>query len=619
MTVMRIDSAGLVAVVPSSQDMEKKAAAQEDAEQRNDSPVSATGPFRLRRPNRTEGAGRFRCSRAVEADYELVENEVLGTGLSGRVHAAVCRHTGRKLAVKSFVKNQLSARQQGDLQREVDLYMSLDHPNVCRLEGVYDNTESVHLVMERLEGGELFDRLAAVKQMTEPEAAGVVRQILSAVSYLHAHKVVHRDLKLENVMFERRRSSKVRHTDPKLPKEQVKIIDFGLSTVWDGHTELSQRCGTLRYAAPEVFNCKYTEKADLWSIGAITYMLLTGQALYNGAEAAIQQKVRGGKIDCARSFLRLSLEAMNFVRALLLMNPRVRPSATSALNHPWIRRHAKPNAPVDAGVLASLKDYSQASHLRRACMIVVSWSLPRDDEELLREQFQAIDANGSGAVSLEDLSRAFEAAGRDQAEAAAVLASLDADGDGEISYREFLSGGLAEGRHLREDCIRVAFARFDTDGQGLLTEAGFCEVLGDSRGELCACELLDQADCTEDLVVGFEDFRAQMLLPDRPPATAEDLLARKNKALVVESREPEAVPEGNSDGEGDDVSMDMSGYQIQPFNQAASGLAALWEMLGAFRSFWGAANKLARLVSVVRGLRLPCLGYEADEGGVKEE
>jgi len=127
----------------------------------------------------------------------------------------------------------------------------LDHPHVVRLENVYESDEELHLVMEYMSGGELWTRLnsQANKQYSEQVAADTTRQMLLAVAYLHSHQVVHRDLKLENFLYEKEDS------------DHVKLIDFGFARFWDGRTMMHYFCGTPSYIAPEVVERSYTEKA----------------------------------------------------------------------------------------------------------------------------------------------------------------------------------------------------------------------------------------------------------------------------------------------------------------------------------------------------------------------
>merc|ERR1712032_501178 len=131
----------------------------------------------------------------------------------------------------------------------------MDHPNIARLVDVYESNNRLSLVMECMEGGELFERVKKMKIFAEADAAAAALQMLLAVNYMHSHGLVHRDLKLENFLFEREDS------------DVLKLIDFGFSRAWDQRSHMCERLGTVSYVAPEVLKGSYTSQCDLWSLG----------------------------------------------------------------------------------------------------------------------------------------------------------------------------------------------------------------------------------------------------------------------------------------------------------------------------------------------------------------
>lgn len=128
----------------------------------------------------------------------------------------------------------------------------MDHPHVASLTDVYESEDQLYLVMECMLGGELFDRVVKRKRFTEKDAAKAVYQMLLAVNYIHSHDVVHRDIKLENFLYEAQDS------------DHLKLIDFGFSKIWQPNTTMAVSCGTLAYVAPEVLEKSYTSQCDLW-------------------------------------------------------------------------------------------------------------------------------------------------------------------------------------------------------------------------------------------------------------------------------------------------------------------------------------------------------------------
>jgi calcium-dependent protein kinase len=253
-------------------------------------------------------------TRSFENDYQVTD-EVLGEGMTGEVKVAVDRGTGAKVAVKTFEIDELSQGQLGDLKREMEIQSSIHHRNVAGLHRCYNSEGRVVLVMELLRGGSGFERLK--RGYSETQAAAVVKQVLEAVEYLHANGIVHRDIKLDNIMFEDHVSDK------------VKLIDFGLACRWkEGSRLLTRSCGTRYYMAPEVVTSSYTNQADLWSIGIMAHQMLTDEL--PKLDVWTMQPILSVRLESC------SPEAKSLVCGLLTKDSR-RMTAAEALRHSWFQ------------------------------------------------------------------------------------------------------------------------------------------------------------------------------------------------------------------------------------------------------------------------------------------
>jgi len=392
----------------------------------------------------------------------------------------------------------LSKRAHKDLRSEVDIYLSLDHPHVAQLEMVYETQEMLHLVMECMEGGELFDRVAEKGRLEEAAAAKSTRQMLLALSYIHEHGVAHRDLKPENFLYERQTS------------DNLKLIDFGLAKFAAPHEKMSRSCGSCQYVAPEVLNQSYTQKADLWSIGVIVYVMLTGRVLWKGSRSEVQTKIRSGMCEYSSHFFKLSPDARDFVQSLLVPNPASRSTSHQALRHPWLQNRMVAKLPLQPTLLTNLRQYSRTSPCKKRVALLMAWSLTMDDQACLGKQFAALDKNSVGTISLQDFKAALEDKFtlQNKQEAEVLFKSLDIDGNKKIEYREFLAVAALERAKFQDRIVQKAFAHFDRNGDGMVSKTEFVRVLGGSCAKSEIEQFFKDADTSGDGNLSYKEFES---------------------------------------------------------------------------------------------------------------
>ena len=197
----------------------------------------------------------------------------VGQGQFGEVRKVMHRLTGRVMAMKIINKRTKVKTSTGfSFKNEIAILKQLDHPNIVSLYEVYSDNDFIYIVTEYLTGGELFDLVNNRKLFDEKAAAKVMKQILSAVSYCHHKNIAHRDIKPKNILF----------VEEKIGYD-VKIIDFGLSRLFQKDHNMYNTVGSPYYIAPEVLNQKYNQKCDVWSCGVILYILLSGMPPFTGS------------------------------------------------------------------------------------------------------------------------------------------------------------------------------------------------------------------------------------------------------------------------------------------------------------------------------------------------
>uniref|UniRef100_A0A3Q3APX8 non-specific serine/threonine protein kinase n=1 Tax=Kryptolebias marmoratus TaxID=37003 RepID=A0A3Q3APX8_KRYMA len=247
-----------------------------------------------------------------------------------------CRHrsTSVEFAAKFIKKRRSKSSRRGvtreDIEREVNILKEIQHPNIIMLHEVFENKAEVILILELVAGGELFDFLAEKESLSEEEATQFLKQILDGVLYLHSKQIAHFDLKPENIMLLNR----------SVPHPRIKIIDFGLAHKIDFSNDFKNIFGTPEFVAPEVVNYEPLGlESDMWSIGVITYILLSGASPFLGDNKQ-ETLANVSAVDYTfdeEFFSNTSVLAKDFISRLLVKDPKKRMTIQDTLQHPWIK------------------------------------------------------------------------------------------------------------------------------------------------------------------------------------------------------------------------------------------------------------------------------------------
>ncbi|KAJ7689046.1 hypothetical protein B0H17DRAFT_1331972 [Mycena rosella] len=281
-------------------------------------------------------ASKPKRANRVLGDYTL--SKTLGAGSMGKVKLATHNITGEKLAIKILPRARAPSQSSKDASketrtlREAGLSLLLHHPYICGMREMIVHPNHYYMVFEYVNGGQLLDFIIAHGRLRERVARKFARQIASALDYCHRNNVVHRDLKIENILISQ--------------TGNIKIIDFGLSNLYDPASHLSTFCGSLYFAAPELLNAKlYTgPEVDIWSFGVVLYTLLCGKVPFEDESMpALHAKIKRGLVEYPAW---LSPECKHLLSRMLVINPLRRAPLSEIMAHPWmLRGYAAPPSP----------------------------------------------------------------------------------------------------------------------------------------------------------------------------------------------------------------------------------------------------------------------------------
>jgi len=266
------------------------------------------------------GGAIFRTDPEKEYSFQ----KVIGKGTFGLVKRAVSK-SGEMVAIKIMDKRVIKPEHKLLLEREVSILSRLQHPNIVSLIACYDTPKRVFFVLELVGGGELFkDIINRSEPYYEGDAANYVKQILRALEYMHSMGIAHRDLKPENLLLSE-------------DKKVIKITDFGFSK--DESDKLQTACGTALYVAPEVLSAaEYGTSCDIWSVGVITYILLSAHIPFDGPnEKEIFEKILNAEYYFPTSlWANISDIGKKFISEIFVVDPKLRLDATDCLKHTWL-------------------------------------------------------------------------------------------------------------------------------------------------------------------------------------------------------------------------------------------------------------------------------------------
>ncbi|KAG5187758.1 hypothetical protein JKP88DRAFT_267783 [Tribonema minus] len=436
-----------------------------------------------------ELAGGKQLGSPVQHDMQSFQVEDKCEGGFGKVQIVTRKATGKDFALKTVELDRVRDKKSFDFfMKEVDIMKNLDHPNIVRLQEVFHTPDYLFLVMDLCTGGNL---LQSYKFKTERAAADIVRNIVNAIRYCHDRGIAHRDLKLDNIVYE--------HNGP---DAEVKLVDFGLSCHYTEAQLEHDVVGTWIYMAPEVIGGSHFPTAcDMWSIGVIAYLLLCGYPPFSGeTRDKLKWQIRHGTYKFHDSAWRhITPLAKSFITRLLVRNPQERMTAAEAQHHPWISTCAKElaDAPLSAEVAANILKFQNAKLLKKLALKTVARAMEDDQVRELEREFAKADSQNAGVITMADLKVLLKRAlgdgssgidpsslkmtrgnGRQSVlfrrgsiapeKLQDIFDAVDVDGSGAVSLNGFIAACMSR-RKLDEQRLKLAFDRLDYDQNGTIS------------------------------------------------------------------------------------------------------------------------------------------------------
>jgi len=392
---------------------------------------------------------KFKTVNRFHEHYQLMKE--LGAGAFGTVKIGKHRKTQMPCAIKIIKKESLKVHEiYEELNKnELEVLEVTQHPNITRIFELMEDKHYYYIVMEIITGGNLLQVIGKMKWFTEQQAAKVIKQLLLALNFMHQKNIMHRDLKPENILVEEN-ADDVNNNDI-----YIKLTDFGFATKYDSNKKQTLSLGSPLYMAPEL--CKeiaYDNKVDVWAVGVITYILLSGSPpFYDRKRTNTKQAIYNDIIKNEPDYSLLKTDsslAEEFIRTALMKSGSKRASIEQMLNHEWIKKNEGDNSisqDKQLDLSKNLAAFAKTSNFQSGiCSILANLMTKTTDLKELNKMFVQWDTSQDGQLSYEELkenmaeiSTLFQ---MDAPDVENLMRAADTNRDGQVDYTEFITAAF---------------------------------------------------------------------------------------------------------------------------------------------------------------------------------
>ena len=448
--------------------------------------------------------------------YKVISK--LGEGSYGTVYLAINIMTKAKVSMKKINKVKDNEINELEIKNEIDILKKLDHPNVLKILEFYSTHKAYYIITGYCSKGELYSQITY--KFSEHQLAVLFYQVFSGLLYLHSNHIVHRDLKLENILISDIENDIL--TDNKY--FWVKIIDFGTAKIFEKNKSEKVVVGSSYYIAPEVLNKKYNEKCDTWSVGVILYMFLVGRAPFDGDnDDEIIQNIKNGCFNSEHHKLQsASNEVQDLVKQLLEVNVANRLSAAEALKHPWFVKFDSKRLYKNIEVnkvemyIDRLMHYQINSKFQQMVLAFIVHNVPDSEETKdILKIFRQFNENDDGKLTKNELFNGlakYVKTNKLKQYINDLFLILDGAGRGYIEYEEFLRACIDKHNVLSDEHLVYAFNFFDKNNTGRINvEAIKANFIDSTVSEDVFKNIFNEIDINQDGEIDFAEFKAMML------------------------------------------------------------------------------------------------------------
>ena len=477
----------------------------------------------------------------IENNYKVICK--LGKGSFGAVYKVIQISSGTIKAMKVIKKESINYQDDERVfLKEIEILKKIEHPSIIKIYEYYTDDVNFYIITEYVGGGELYDAIVKCKKFNEQKAAYIIKQILSALNYLHSYDIVHRDIKPENMLVEKNSKKTInknnknteiiilngnKKNDSIIDEDddefiKIKIIDFGTSNYIKDNKNLTLKVGSPYYIAPEVLKKNYNKKCDIWSAGIILYVMLIGKLPFHGknTEELLNNISKGVYKKSGPEWEAISSNAKDLIINMLESNPEKRFSAQKCLDHPFILnlKTNKTNNISMAKVLKNISELNAREKLQQATIAYIVHNLNQTKEiNDLQKVFQEMDVNNDGMLTYIEIKNAYEKYfGKTISEMQInkIIEGMDSNSDGIISYEEFLRVSLNQNHFVDEKNLKLAFDLFDLNKDGKLSKEELITVLDTSNFDYID-SLISIIDNNKDGFINFDEFKNLMELTEK--------------------------------------------------------------------------------------------------------